>query len=65
MDFRARTGAGAGFSPTYRRAAHATAHPWLGHLLGYELPGENAFLFESPTKYAGLVLIDPQARQDM
>ncbi len=56
--FRARPAGDAGFDQAYRRAVHETAHQWFGHLLGYGLPQERAFLIESLAKYAELVMIE-------
>lgn len=56
--FRARPAPHAGFSQAYRRAVHETAHQWFGHLIGYGIPEERAFLIESLAKYAELVMIE-------
>lgn len=58
LGFRARPEAGAGFDQRYRRAVHETAHQWFGHLLGYGIPDERAFLVESLAKYAELVMVE-------
>lgn len=56
--FRARPAPDAGFNQAYRRAVHETAHQWFGHLLGYGIPEERAFLVESLAKYAELVMVE-------
>lgn len=48
----------AGFSQTYRRAAHETAHQWFGHRIGHGIAEERAFLVESLAKYTELVVIE-------
>ncbi|WP_348731533.1 M1 family aminopeptidase [Rheinheimera texasensis] len=48
------------FSQVYRRAAHETAHQWFGHGIGNGVAGDSAFLVESVTKYAELVLLEQQ-----
>lgn len=58
LGFRARPEAGAAFDQRYRRAVHETAHQWFGHLLGYGIPEERAFLVESLAKYAELVMVE-------
>jgi hypothetical protein len=58
LGFLARPGSDAGFSQVYRRAVHETAHQWFGHLLGYGIEEEHAFLVESLAKYAELVMIE-------
>lgn len=56
--FRAQPTGDAGFSHLYRRAAHETAHQWFGHMIGYGVAEDRAFLIESLAKYAELVLIE-------
>ena len=56
--FRAQPAPDAGFSQVYRRAVHEAAHQWFGHLIGYGIPEERAFLIESLAKYAELVMIE-------
>lgn len=56
--FRARPAHDAGFNQTYRRAVHETAHQWFGHLLGYGIAEERAFLVESLAKYVELVMVE-------
>lgn len=56
--FRARPAPGAAFNQAYRRAVHETAHQWFGHLLGYGIAEERAFLVESLAKYAELVMVE-------
>ncbi|MDP3907526.1 hypothetical protein [Novosphingobium sp.] len=56
--FRPKSSLNAGFDQTYRRAVHETAHQWFGHLIGYGIPEERAFLIESLAKYAELVMIE-------
>ncbi|RDV07260.1 hypothetical protein DXH95_07810 [Sphingorhabdus pulchriflava] len=58
LGFRAKLQPDAGFDQRYRRAVHETAHQWFGHLLGYGLIDERAFLIESLAKYAELVMIE-------
>lgn len=58
LGFRARPAPGAGFSQVYRRAVHETAHQWFGHLLGFGIEEEHAFLVESLAKYAELVMME-------
>lgn len=58
LGFRARPARGAGFSQVYRRAVHETAHQWFGHLLGYGIEEEHAFLVESLAKYVELVMVE-------
>ncbi|MFN3747474.1 MAG: hypothetical protein ACK4SJ_02185 [Sphingorhabdus sp.] len=58
LGFRAKPQPDAGFDQRYRRAVHETAHQWFGHLLGYGLIDERAFLIESLAKYAELVMIE-------
>jgi hypothetical protein len=58
LGFRAQPAPDAGFSQVYRRAVHETAHQWFGHLLGYGIEEEHAFLIESLAKYAELVMIE-------
>jgi hypothetical protein len=60
VGLRAKPSAGAPFSQLYRRAAHETAHQWFGHGIGNGVPGDNAFLVESVTKYVELVLLEQQ-----
>ena len=55
---RARPSPEAGFNQAYRRAVHETAHQWFGHVLGYGIPEERAFLIESLAKYAELVMVE-------
>lgn len=55
---RAKPSADAPFSQIYRRAAHETAHQWIGHGIGNGVPGDGAFLVESVTKYVELVLLE-------
>ncbi|MDZ7868227.1 MAG: M1 family aminopeptidase [Rheinheimera sp.] len=57
---RAKPIADAPFSQVYRRAAHEVAHQWFGHGIGNGVPGDSAFLVESVTKYAELVLLEQQ-----
>lgn len=65
--FRAKPAPDAGFNQAYRRAVHETAHQWFGHLIGYGIPEERAFLVESLAKYAELVMVErrygPKAMQ--
>lgn len=65
--FRAKPALDAGFNQAYRRAVHETAHQWFGHLIGYGIPEERAFLVESLAKYAELVMVErrygPKAMQ--
>jgi ABC-2 type transport system permease protein len=56
--FRASPAPDAGFDQAYRRAVHETAHQWFGHLIGYGIPEERAFLVESLAKYAELVMVE-------
>lgn len=56
--FRAWPAPDAEFDQAYRRAVHETAHQWFGHLLGYGIAEERAFLIESLAKYAELVMVD-------
>lgn len=58
LGFRAQPAPNARFSQIYRRAVHETAHQWFGHLLGYGIEEEHAFLVESLAKYAELVMIE-------
>jgi aminopeptidase N len=58
LGFRAKPTPTAEFSQVYRRAVHETAHQWFGHLLGYGIAEERAFLIESLAKYAELVMIE-------
>lgn len=60
VGLRAKPTAEAPFSQVYRRAAHEVAHQWFGHGIGNGVPGDNAFLVESVTKYAELVLLEQQ-----
>lgn len=46
------------FSQIYRRTAHEVAHQWFGHGIGNGVAGDRAFLIESITKYAELVLLE-------
>lgn len=56
--FRAIPAPSAGFDQAYRRAVHETAHQWFGHLIGYGIPEERAFLVESLAKYAELLMVE-------
>jgi ABC-2 type transport system permease protein len=58
LGFRASPAPDAGFDQAYRRAVHETAHQWFGHLIGYGIPEERAFLVESLAKYAELVMVE-------
>ncbi|HEY0906134.1 MAG TPA: M1 family aminopeptidase, partial [Methylophilus sp.] len=60
VGLRATPRADAPFSQVYRRAVHETAHQWFGHGIGNGVPGDNAFLVESVTKYVELVLLEQQ-----
>lgn len=60
VGLRAKPSADAPFSQVYRRAAHEVAHQWFGHGIGNGVPGDSAFLVESVTKYAELVLLEQQ-----
>lgn len=56
--FRAQPAPDAAFNQAYRRAVHETAHQWFGHVVGYGIPEERAFLIESLAKYAELVMVE-------
>ena len=58
LSFRAQPEKSAGFNQAYRRAVHEAAHQWFGHLIGYGIPEERAFLVESLAKYAELVMVE-------
>lgn len=60
VGLRAKPSADAPFSQVYRRAAHEVAHQWFGHGIGNGVAGDSAFLVESVTKYAELVLLEQQ-----
>lgn len=60
VGLRAKPTADAPFSQIYRRAAHEVAHQWFGHGIGNGVAGDSAFLVESVTKYAELVLLEQQ-----
>lgn len=60
VGLRAKPTADAPFSQLYRRAAHEVAHQWFGHGIGNGVAGDSAFLVESVTKYAELVLLEQQ-----
>ncbi len=60
VGLRAQPTTDAPFSQVYRRAVHETAHQWFGHGIGNGVAGDSAFLVESVTKYAELVLLEQQ-----
>lgn len=58
LGVRSHASKDAAFSQIYRRTAHEVAHQWFGHGIGNGVAGDRAFLIESITKYAELVLLE-------